>query len=60
MWICEQCGGKNIEMKAWIDANDNRVLDLCSSDGDPEEQWCRDCNEHVYFVEENSISIKEK
>ena len=60
MWICEQCGGKNIEMKAWIDANDNRVLDLCSSDGYPEEQWCRDCNEHVYFVEENSISIKEK
>lgn len=60
MWVCEQCGGKNIEVKAWIDANDDKVLDLCPGDGDLKDQWCRDCDKHVYFIEESSISIKEK
>lgn len=46
--VCENCGGTNIETKAWVDVNTNEVLDDCS-DGDIEDNWCRDCCSHVYF-----------
>ena len=47
MLICCECGGINIENKAWVDANTNRVLDICSDD--EEDNWCRDCEKHVKF-----------
>ena len=46
---CAECNGTNIETKAWIDPNDDTVLDL-ASDGDIDGNWCRDCNEHVDFI----------
>ena len=45
-WICSKCKGSNIEVKAWIDANDQTVLD---DTGDIEDTWCRDCEENVEF-----------
>jgi hypothetical protein len=46
-WICNKCKGSNIEVKAWIDANDQTVLDEC---GDEEyNTWCRDCEAHTEF-----------
>lgn len=47
-WICSKCKGTNIENKAWVDPNDDTVLDSCS-DGESEDNWCRDCEEHVEF-----------
>ena len=46
--ICDQCRGTNIEQKVWIDPNDDTILDGCS-DGEIEDNWCRDCEEHVKF-----------
>ena len=48
MLRCSKCKGKNIEQKAWVDPNDDTVLDRCS-DQDIEDNWCRDCGEHVEF-----------
>ena len=50
MLVCEQCGGKNIEIRAWVDAN----LSLYHSEGCNEwnDRWCSDCEEHVNFIEE--------
>lgn len=47
--VCLLCGGTNVETKAWIDVNTNEVLDFCS-DGDSEDNWCRDCEEHVELI----------
>ena len=45
-WICSKCKGTNIEVKAWIDANTEQVLD---DTGIEDDTWCRDCEEHVEF-----------
>ena len=50
MLVCQNCEGSNIEVRAWIDPNTNKVVDLCS-DGEDDDNWCRDCDEHVYFTE---------
>lgn len=44
--VCGKCGGVNIEVKMWVDPNDETILDNCS-DGEIEDNWCRDCEEHV-------------
>lgn len=49
MIVCEMCGGMNIETKAWVDVHTDEVLDSCS-DGDDEDNWCRDCGSHVGFM----------
>jgi len=46
--ICSKCKGENIEHKCWVDVNSDEVLDNCS-DGEIEDNWCRDCEEHVKF-----------
>ena len=46
--VCSICGGINIEQKAWIDPNDDLILDSCSN-GDIEDNWCRDCEKNVNF-----------
>ena len=46
--VCSECKGTNIETKAWVDPNDDIVLDSCS-DGDIEDNWCRDCNNNCSF-----------
>lgn len=48
---CKKCDGINIEQKAWIDPNDHEILDACS-DGDIEDNFCRDCDDHVEFIYE--------
>lgn len=47
--VCSRCGGSNIETKAWVDANDDTVLSACS-DGETDDNWCRDCEDHVSFI----------
>ena len=46
--VCVRCGGTNIETKAWVNANDDKVLD--SAFVDEQDNFCRDCQEHVYFT----------
>lgn len=40
--VCEECGGINIETRAWVDANTHLYK---SDSGD--HDWCNDCEEHV-------------
>ena len=49
MWKCAKCHGKNIEVKAWIDANNDTVLDSVEP-LEVNDRWCRDCEEHVEFT----------
>ena len=49
MLVCAICNSTRIEQKAWVDPNDDTVLDSCS-DGEIEDNWCRDCEEHVEFI----------
>ena len=45
MWCCKKCGGTNIEVKMWVDANDDTVLDSCGEEDS--DTWCRDCEDHT-------------
>ena len=51
MYRCAKCNGFNIERLAWIDPNDYTVLDIAfDEDQSTENNWCRDCEEHVLFI----------
>ena len=52
--VCENCGGGNIETKSWVDVNTDKVMDD-SGDGDSDDNWCRDCEQHLLFVPENEF-----
>lgn len=49
MLVCSKCKGKNIEHKVWADANTDVIFDDVSNGDEEEDQWCRDCEEHVFF-----------
>jgi Zn finger protein HypA/HybF involved in hydrogenase expression len=40
--VCSECGSKNVQVRAWVDANTNRYES--EIDGDA---WCENCDEHV-------------
>jgi len=44
---CKQCGGTNVEIEAWVDANTHEYIDNSSS----EEGYCSDCGERVELIE---------
>ncbi len=50
MLVCEDCGSKEIEILAWVDANTNEY----KSDGTDyhNDRWCQKCDGHVKFVTE--------
>ena len=55
IWIvCAECGGKNIEMLEWIDANTNEYIGNNENSGE-NARWCRDCDEHTDFCEESEF-----
>lgn len=49
--VCEKCGGKNIQVLAWVDANTHKY----KGEGpciDTDSNWCEDCKAHVYITDE--------
>lgn len=50
MLVCSKCGGKNIQVLAWIDANTNEYISDYT-DGDINDNWCDDCGTNVKFEE---------
>ena len=44
--VCAQCGGTNIAVRAWVDANTNEYL----SDCDGLEAYCEDCGCLVVYT----------
>jgi hypothetical protein len=41
--VCSECGSKNVQLRAWVDANTNRY----AGETDDEEAWCEDCQKSV-------------
>lgn len=48
--VCSNCGGSNVQIKAWVDANTHEVIEIIGSDGDKEDNWCSDCESHVHLT----------
>jgi hypothetical protein len=46
--VCSECGGTNIQVLAWVDANTNEYKGEYS-DGDISYNWCEDCQSEVKF-----------
>ena len=45
MYVCNNCGSKNIAIKAWIDPNTNEII------SDIEDiAWCYDCENEVEII----------
>jgi hypothetical protein len=48
-FVCEKCGGTELEEKEWVDFYTQEVLDG-TGDYDEGDRWCRTCEEHVDFI----------
>lgn len=46
-YCCSRCGGTNIQVQAWVDANTNRYID----DIPGGKGWCEDCQLHTQIRE---------
>lgn len=42
-YCCSQCGGTNIQVQAWVNANTNEYVDDIGGG----ECWCEDCQKHT-------------
>lgn len=42
IYKCRQCGSTNIQIRAWVGANDNTVHDWCDGENN-QECWCEEC-----------------
>lgn len=47
--VCNNCGGSNIEVKAWVNPNTLEIIQML--DDEIEDIWCRDCNLYVGITE---------
>ena len=41
-YVCGHCGSDDIEVKAWVKANTDEIVDWC--DDDVPNCWCNHCN----------------
>ena len=48
---CAKCNGVNVEQLAWVDPNNDVTIDIAfEEDQSIQNNWCRDCEEHVKFI----------
>lgn len=45
--VCAECGSKQVEIQAWIDANTEMFI--CNTAHDRDGKWCEECEENVDF-----------
>lgn len=45
--VCAECGSKQVEIQAWIDANTETFI--CNTAHDRDGKWCEECEENVDF-----------
>lgn len=48
VYVCECCGSRNIQVRAWVDGNTNEYLSEITDDDD--DFWCDACEEHHGFL----------
>jgi hypothetical protein len=46
--VCETCGGKNVQMKAWVNANTLEYVETSDYDDD----YCEDCKDITCLITE--------
>ena len=50
---CTECGGTNLQVKAWVSLNklDNKTIKTTAielpEDEEREDYWCMDCEDHI-------------
>lgn len=44
---CPQCGGTNVQIMAWIDANTHKYCSIINNPPEEDDTWCDDCEEHT-------------
>lgn len=44
---CPECGGTNVQIMAWVDANTNKYCSDVNNPPECEDTWCDDCEEHT-------------
>lgn len=51
--LCDNCNSDNIQIKAWINPNNNKIIDEVEGE---EDVWCEDCQGHhtTTEIEKNS------
>lgn len=47
-YCCSECGGTNVQVQAWVDANTSEYL---SDVYDDDSCWCEDCQKHTTLKE---------
>lgn len=41
VWVCDECGGENIQIKVWADPNTSQI---CGDAGEWNHCYCVDCD----------------
>ena len=55
--VCEKCGSSDkIQVKEWRYVNSGEFAGDCSNER--EDNWCDNCQEHVYFTTEEEWTKK--
>lgn len=44
---CSECGGTNVQIMAWVDANTNKYCSDVNTPAEVEDTWCEDCGDHT-------------
>ena len=44
---CSGCGGTNIQVMAWVDANTNKYCSDINTPAEVKDTWCEDCEDHT-------------
>ena len=54
--VCSVCGGRNVQIRAWIDPNTDDYIGDCEDD----DAWCDDCGEHVRLCRESGKEVRDE
>lgn len=57
IWVCQECGSKDIEEKMWVNPNTQEITGTC---GDYEDNYCNNCQEHVKIIPEDEFIENEE
>lgn len=44
---CSCCGGTNVQIMAWVDANTNKYCSDVNTPPEDEDTWCDNCEDHT-------------
>lgn len=59
MFVCEKCGGGNIQALDWVMVNTDEVVGSYEASGDG-DRWCEDCEDHTVQVLADDYEPEEK